>query len=119
MARLSEPGLVGMRAEHWYDFGSLTGNSDLFVQVVAHIDAAFPNSVLQHLRTGQITPLAEPTGGHRPFLMMLFLRRLVLKFVMEAKKNSVAKCAGPFQHGVGWTWCKCDDQDHPVPCGNR
>ena len=38
-----------MRAEHWYDFGSLAGNSDLFVQVVAHIAAAaLPNSVLQY-----------------------------------------------------------------------
>ena len=40
MPRLSEPGPLGMRAEHWYDFRSLTGNSDLFVQVVAHIAAA-------------------------------------------------------------------------------
>ena len=31
MPRLSEPGPLGMRAEHWYDFGSLAGNSDLFV----------------------------------------------------------------------------------------
>ena len=30
MPRLSEPGPLGMRAEHWYDFGSLAGNSDLF-----------------------------------------------------------------------------------------
>ena len=45
MPRLSEPAL-GMRAEHWYDFGSLAGNSDLFVQVIAHIAAAaVPNPV--------------------------------------------------------------------------
>ena len=94
MPRLSEPGPLGMRAEHWYDFGSLAGNSDLFVQVVAHIAAAaVPNSVLQYLRAGQITPLAKPTGGHRPLLMMSFLRRLALKSVMAAKKESVAKCA--------------------------
>ena len=91
-----------MRAEHWYDFGSLAGNSDLFVQVVGHIAAAaVPNSVLHFLRAGQITPLAKPTGGHRPLLMMSFLRRLALKSVMAAKKESVAKCAGPFQCGVG------------------
>ena len=52
-------------------------------------------------RAGQITPLAKPTGGHRPLLMMSFLRRLALKSVMAAKKESVAKCAGPFQYGVG------------------
>ena len=96
MPRLSEPGPLGMRAEHWYDFGSLAGNSDLFVQVVAHIAAAaVPNSVLQYLRARQITPLAKPTGGHRPLLMMSFLRRLALKI------ESVAKCAGPLQYGVG------------------
>ena len=51
MPRLSEPGPLGMRAEHWYDFGSLAGNSDLFVQVIAHIAAAaIPHSVLQYLK---------------------------------------------------------------------
>ena len=34
-------------------------------------------------------------------LMMSFLRRLALKSVMAAKKESVAKCAGPLQYGVG------------------
>ena len=102
MPPLSEPGPLGMCAERWYDFGSLAGNSDLFVQVIAHIAAAaVPNSVLQYLRAGQITPLAKPTGGHRPLLMMSFLRRLGLKSVMAAKKESVAKCAGPLQYGVG------------------
>ena len=73
MPRLSEPGPLGMRAEHWYDFGSLAGNSDLFVQAIAHIAAAaVPNPVLQYLKAGQITPLAKPTGGHRPLLMMSF-----------------------------------------------
>ena len=32
---------------------------------------------------------------------MSFLRRLALKSVMAAKKESVAKCAGPLHHGVG------------------
>ena len=99
MPRLSEPGPLGMRAEHWYDFGSLAVNSDLFVQVIAHIAAAaVPNPVIQYLKAGQITPLAKPTG---PLLMMSFLRRFALKSVMTAKKESVAKCAGPLQCGVG------------------
>ena len=29
--------VLGMRAEHWYDFDALTENSDLFVQVVARL----------------------------------------------------------------------------------
>ena len=115
MSRLSEPGPLGMRSEHWYDFGYLAGNSDLFVQVIAHIvAAAVPNSVLQHFKIGQITPLAKLICGHRPLLMMSFLRRLALKSVMAAKKESVAKCAGPLHYGVGRTH---DDQDHSIPCG--
>ena len=55
--RLSER---GMRAEHWYDFGSLAGNSNLFVQVVANIAAAsVPHTALQYLKAGQITPLSH------------------------------------------------------------
>ena len=91
-----------MRAEHWYDFGSLAGNSDLFVQVIAHkAAAAVPNPVLQYQSAGQITPLAKATGGHRPLLMMSFLSRRALKSVMAAKKESVAKCAGSLQYRVG------------------
>ena len=33
--------------------------------------------------------------------MMSFLRRRALKSVMAAMKESVGKCAGPLQHGVG------------------
>ena len=119
MPRLSEPGPLGIRAEHWYDFGSLAGNSDLFVQVVAHIAAAaVPNSVLQYLRAGKITPLAKPTGGHRPLLMMSFLT------CAEISDGSKERISGQ----VCWTiaircWetrrCKHDDQDHPVPGGSR
>ena len=82
---------------------SLAENSDLFVQAVAHTAAAaaIPHSVLQYLKAGQITPLAKPTGGHRPLLMMPFLRRLALKSAMAATWFPVAKCAGPLQYGVG------------------
>ena len=84
-------GPLGIRSELWYDFGQQAGDSNLFKQVVAHIAAAaVPHSVLQYLRSGHVTPLAKPTGGHRPLLMMSFLRRLTLKSVMAAKKESVA-----------------------------
>ena len=69
MPRLSEPGPLGMRAEHWYDFGTQAGDSDLFARIIAHIaTATIPDAVLQYLRAGQVTPLAKPTGGHRPLL---------------------------------------------------
>ena len=120
MPRLSEPGPLGMRAEHWYDFASLAENSNLFVQVVAHkaAAAAIHHSVLQYLKAGQITPLAKPTGGHRPLLMMSFLRRLTLKSVMEAKRGISGQ--------VCWTFAvrcwktrrsKHDDQNHSIPRG--
>ena len=63
--------------------------------------AAVPYSVLQYLQSGQVAPLAKTTGSHRLLLMMSFLRRIALKSVMAAKQESVAKCAGPLQYGVG------------------
>ena len=91
-----------MRAEHWCHFGEQAGDCNLFAQVVTHIAAAgVPHAVLQYHRSGQVTSLANPTGGRRPLLMMTFLCRLALKPVMAAKKDSVAKSAGPLQYGVG------------------
>ena len=96
MPRLSEPEPLGMRAAHWYDFGTQAGDGDLFARVTAHIaTATIPDAVLQHSRAGQITPLAKPTGGHRPLLMMSFLRRLTLKAIIAGKKQSVMATAGP------------------------
>ena len=56
----------------------------------------------------QVTPLAKRTGGHRPLLMMSFLRRLALTAIIAASKPSVMAAADPLQPGV-------DDQIHPVP----
>ena len=57
-------------------FQEQAGDSNLFVQIVAHIAAAaVPHSFVQYFRSGQVTPLAKPTGGHRPLHMMSFLRR--------------------------------------------
>ena len=98
MPLLSEPGPLGMRAEHWYGFGTPARDANM-LSVVA--TATIPDAVLQYLRAGQVTPLAKPTGGHRPLLMMSFLRRLALKAVIAAKKPSVIEAAGALQHGVG------------------
>ena len=119
--RLSEPGPLVMRAEHWRYFGSQAGNSHLFVQVISHIAAAsVPNPVLQYLKAGQITPLAKPTGGHRPHLMMSFLHRLALKSVRAAKRESVAKCAEPLQYGVGRPdGANTMIKNHLIPRGSR
>ena len=85
MQRLSEPGPLGMRDEHRYDFGTEAGDSDLFAQIIARIaTATIPDAVLQYLRAGQVTPLAKPTGGH-----------------CTLPHPSVIAAAGPLQHGVG------------------
>ena len=97
MPHLSEPGPLGMRAEHLYDLG----DANLFSLVIAHIaTATLPGAVLQYLRAGQVTPLAKPAGGHRPLHMMSFLR-LALKVVITSKKPSVMAATGMLQHGVG------------------
>ena len=81
MQRLRVPGPLGTRAEHWYDCGSLAGDSNLFVQSgcthssgsSSPFSASVPEGWPDHT-TGQ-----THTGGHRPLLMMSFLRRLALK----------------------------------------
>ena len=80
MPRLSELGPLGTRAKHWYDFGTQAGDANFFSPVIAHIaTATLPDAVFQYLRAGQVTPLAKPTGGQRPLLMMSFLWRLALR----------------------------------------
>ena len=107
-----------MRADHCTDFGSQAVNSDLFVRVVAHIAVAIPHSVLQYLKAGQITPLAKPTGGHRPLLMMSFLRRLALKSVMAAKERISGQVCRTFAVQCWKTRrSKHGDQNHPKPRG--
>ena len=102
MPRLSETGPLGMRAGHWYDFGTQAGDANMFSLAMAHIAAVtVPDAVLQYLRAGQVTPLAKPRGEHRLLLMMSFLRQLALKAVIAAKKPSVKVAAGALQHGVG------------------
>ena len=120
MPRLSEPGPLGMRAEHWYDFGSWAGNSDLFVQVVAHIAAAaVPNPVLQYLRAGQITPCKTyrrpQTASHD-----VIPPQTRAEICYCSKERISGKMCWPVSVRCWKTrWCKYDDQDHPVPCGSR
>ena len=91
-----------MRAEHWYDFCTQVADANLFSLVIAHIAiASIPDAVLQYPRPIQVTPLAKPTGGHRPLFMLLFLHRLALKATIAAKKPSVKAAAGTLKHRVG------------------
>ena len=113
MPRLSEPGPLGMRAEHWYDFGSQAGDANLFSLVIAHIATA---TVLQYLRAGQVTPQAKPTGGHRrtqatPHDVILALTRSKL---LPMPKNRGGRA--PTRSGVPGR-SQQDDEIHTVLCG--
>ena len=108
-----------MRAEHWYDFGTLTGDSNLFVQVVAHIAAAaVPLSVLQYLKVGQITPLAKPTGGHRPLFMVFLSPQTCSQISHGSQKGISGQTCWTFAVWC-WTtrWSKHNDQNHSIPRG--
>ena len=120
MPRLSEPGPLGMRAEHWYDFGSLAGNSDLFVQVIADIAAAaVPSSVLQYLKSWTDHSTCQT---HR--------RPQTTSYDVISPQTCAEICDGSKERISGqvcWTiavrcwktgWCKHDDQNHPVPRGS-
>ena len=97
MPRLSEPGPLGMRAEHWYDFGSLAGKSDLFVQVVAHIAAAaVPNSVLQYFESWTDHTSCQTYRGPQTTPYDVISPQTCAEI-----SDAAAKCAGPLQYGVG------------------
>ena len=56
MPRLSEPGPLGMRAEHWYDFGTQAGDINMFSLVIAHIATA--------TLSGRSAPILTCRSGH-------------------------------------------------------
>ena len=124
MPRLSEPGPLGMRAEHWYDFGSLAGNSDLFVQVVAHIAAAaVPNSVQFSVtifeswtdHTSCQTYRGPQTTPHD-----VISPQTCAEISDGSKERISGQVCWPISVRCRKTrWCKHDDQDHPVSCGSR
>ena len=105
--RLGEQGPLGRRPERRYDFGEQAGHSNLFVQVVAHnAAAAVPHSVLQYLRSGQVTTLAKPTG---PPTCHFSAELLVNRSWLPKKR---------FGSQVCWR-CKHHDQDHSVLCRGK
>ena len=76
---------------------SLAGNSDLFVQVISHMAAAaIPNPVLQYIKSWTDHTACQTQGGHRPLLIMSFLRRLALKSVWKQRKNQWPSVRDPY-----------------------
>ena len=87
MPRLRKSGQLGMRANHGYATQAPCTTSPKWSATWPQVPS---QSVLEHLRAGQVTLLAKPRRRHRPFLM-------VFVFALTCHHNS---CAGPFQHGV-------------------
>ena len=119
MPRLSEPGPLGMRAEHWYDFGSLAGDSDKFVQVIAHIAAAVPNSVLQYLKAGQITTACQTHRRPQTTPHDVFSPQTCAQISNGSKERISGQVCGTLAvRCLKTRRSKHDDQNHPTPCGS-
>ena len=119
MSRLSEPGPLGMRAEHWYDFGSLAVNTNLFVQVVAHIAAAsVPLSVaVSQGRTEHATRQTQKwpqTASHD-----VLSPQAGTQISNGSKEGISGQMCGTFAVRC-WKIrrSKHDDQNHPIPRGS-
>ena len=97
----------------------LAGNSDLFVQVVAHkAAAAAPNPVLQYLKLDRSHRLPNPqeaqTTPHD-----VFSPQTCAQISNGSKERISGQVCGTFAAWCWKTrWSKHDDQDHPIPCGS-
>ena len=121
MPRLSEPGPLGMRAEHWYDFGSLAGNSDLFVQVIADIAAAaVPKFSVTIFESWTDHTTCQTCRGPQTTPHDVISPQTRSQISHGSKERISGQVRGTFAVWCWKTrWCKYDDQDHPVPGGSR
>ena len=118
MPRLSEPGPLGMRAEHWCDLGSLAGNSDLLVQVIAHLAAAgsspfcvtVPQSWTDH--TACQTHWRTQTAPHD----VLFPQACSQISHGSQEGISGQMCWTPGVRSGTTGWCQHHDQDNSISC---
>ena len=103
-----------MRAEHWYDFWFFRRKQQPVCACSCTHSSGCSSPLSATISKGWTDHAACQT--HRwttdHFLMMSFLRRLALKSVMAAKKESVAKCARLLQYGVGRS--EHDDQNQSI-----
>ena len=101
MPRLSEPGPLGMRAEHWYDFGEQDGDSNLSVQVVAHIGSCCSSPFC--VTVPQIWPsdAARQTHWWTQTAPHDVFSPQAGPPVSHGGQKGIGECAGPLQYGVG------------------
>ena len=87
MPKLSEPGPLGMRKEHWISFMSNPEYSAQFSLLIAHLAlGAIDKYSLSALKKGQVAPLPKGDNDVRPLLLSQFVRRLALRSLMRKEK---------------------------------
>ena len=73
----------------------------MFARALAQLAVGnVPDNVLQYFKSGQVSPLAKPTGGHRPLLLSSFLRRVAHKALLKTRTMVTQQAVGPHQYGV-------------------
>ena len=119
MPRLSEPGPLGTRAEHWYDFGDHAGNSNLFVQVVAHIAAADSSPLSATVPQGWTHHAAGQTHRWPQTTPHDVVSPHTCAQISDGSKERISgqMCWTPTIRSGTPGRCQHDDQDHSISCG--
>eukprot|EP00969_Alexandrium_andersonii_P271026 11978800-Alexandrium_andersonii.AAC.1 len=101
-SKLSAPGPVAGRAEHWSAIASHAKGREYLSVIIQRIATGqVPPSVIDALRVSEIVALPKSKGGVPPILLSLVLKRYALKGVVKALKGDTSKAVGPGQFGVG------------------
>ena len=102
MPRLSEPGPLGTRAEHWYDFGSLAGNSNLFVQVVCPHCCCLSSTLCAAVSQGRTDHATRQTHGWAQTTSHGVLSPQIRSQVSRCCREGIScQMSGPLQYGAG------------------
>ena len=101
-SKLSAPGLLGGRAEHWQPLARDESANKNLARLLGRIAVgSVPAQVTKALRVCEVAAL--PKGGNdvRPILLSSVLRRYALKGFMRSIKDKIGQAVGPAQFGVG------------------
>ena len=119
MPRLSEPGPLGMRAEHWYDFGALAGRQQpVCASSCTHCSSRCPalSSAVPQIWSGD-TPRQTHRGTSTTPHDVLPPQTCSQVSHGSQEGISCQMCWTPTVWSGTTRWCKHDDQDHSISCG--
>ena len=111
---LSEPGLLGMRAEDWYDFGSLAGNSNLFCASSCPHCSCLSSTLCVTVSQGRTDHATRQTHGWAQTAPHDVLSPQACSQISHGSKEGISG-----QNVRCWTArrSKHDGQDHSIPRG--